>query len=64
MEKSQKPIPSLIELQDATAKKFGQNPCLWQVKTTQAILKGDWDSILISATGSSKMLTFWMPLLF
>jgi superfamily II DNA helicase RecQ len=30
----------------------------------QALLKHDKDVISISATGSGKLLTFWMPLLF
>jgi ATP-dependent DNA helicase RecQ len=37
---------------------------LWQIRVVQAILKHDRDVISISATGSGKSLTFWMPLLF
>ena len=64
VEKSPQPVPSIQDIRDATRKKFGRDPCLWQMKIAQAILKGDQDVILTSATGSGKMLTFWIPLLF
>jgi superfamily II DNA helicase RecQ len=43
---------------------FGYSPCLWQIRVVQALLKNDKDVISVSATGSGKSLTFWMPLLF
>ena len=58
------PVPSFPEIQEATKQKFGRDPCLWQMKIAQEILKGDKDVILTSATGSGKTLTFWIPLLF
>ena len=64
VEKISQLIPSLPDIREATKKKFGCDPCLWQMKIAQAILKGDRDVILTSATGSGKTLTFWMPLLF
>ena len=56
-------LPSLDELWKSTEKTFGRRPCLWQLKVVQAVVKQDWDVILIAATGSGKTLTFWMPLL-
>ncbi|KAI6142460.1 P-loop containing nucleoside triphosphate hydrolase protein, partial [Pisolithus tinctorius] len=57
-------VPSCSEIRQRTQEVFGQRPCLWQVQTTQAVLHGNQDVVSISATGSGKTLTFWMPLLF
>ena len=57
-------VPTVSQIRDATEKKFGQMPCLWQCEVVQAILRRDKDVILTAATGSGKTLTFWMPLLF
>jgi ATP-dependent DNA helicase RecQ len=38
------------------------DPC--GTSPTQPLLKNDKDVVSISATGSGKSLTFWMPLLF
>lgn len=54
----------LSQIRDNVALRFGYRPCLWQIRVVQAILKHDKDVISISATGSGKSLTFWMPLLF
>ncbi|KAF8155192.1 hypothetical protein K438DRAFT_1460404, partial [Mycena galopus ATCC 62051] len=43
---------------------FGYQPCLWQIKVVEAILKRNGDVVCISTTGSGKTLTFWLPLLF
>jgi superfamily II DNA helicase RecQ len=43
---------------------LGYQPCLWQIKVVEAILRRDGDVVCISATGSAKTLTFWLPLLF
>ncbi|KAJ7306712.1 hypothetical protein DFH08DRAFT_652520, partial [Mycena albidolilacea] len=43
---------------------LGYQPCYWQIKVVEAILKRDRDVVCISATGSGKTLTFWLPLLF
>ncbi|KAJ6600189.1 P-loop containing nucleoside triphosphate hydrolase protein, partial [Mycena sp. CBHHK59/15] len=43
---------------------LGYQPCLWQIKVVEAILKRDGDVVCISATGSGKTLTFWLPHLF
>ena len=53
----------LKQLREATIKTFGQILCLWQLEVAVAILKQDKEVILITATGSGKTLTFWMPLL-
>ena len=42
---------------------FGVRPCLWQIKVVHKILAQD-DVITIAATGSGKLLTCWMPLIF
>ncbi|KAG2126963.1 uncharacterized protein EDB93DRAFT_1096823, partial [Suillus bovinus] len=43
-----------------TLQVFGQRPCLWQIKVTQAVLQHNQDVVSISATSSRKTLTFWM----
>ncbi|KAI0258778.1 P-loop containing nucleoside triphosphate hydrolase protein, partial [Gloeopeniophorella convolvens] len=57
-------VPSLEDIQAKTRDRFSCNPCSWQVKAVQEILKNDHDVICIAGTGSGKTLTFWMPLLF
>ncbi|KII90675.1 hypothetical protein PLICRDRAFT_697180 [Plicaturopsis crispa FD-325 SS-3] len=59
-----RPLPSLLEIREKTFKLLGHRPCLWQIRAVEAILKHDQDVVCISATGSGKTLTFWMPLLF
>jgi superfamily II DNA or RNA helicase len=54
----------LSEIRDEVKRLFHHRPCLWQIRVVQAILKNDKDIASISATGSGKTLTFWMPLLF
>jgi len=54
----------LSEIRDQVESLFGRCPCLWQLRVVQAILKNDKDIVSVSATGSGKTLTFWMPLLF
>ncbi|KAG2065823.1 hypothetical protein BDR04DRAFT_960779, partial [Suillus decipiens] len=39
-------------------------PCLWQVKTALALLKGNKDILCIAGMGMGKTLGFWIPLLF
>ncbi len=57
-------VPTISEVRQKTIEKFGRRPCLWQCEVAIAILKGEQDIVCISATGSGKTLTFWMPLLF
>ncbi|KAG1811372.1 P-loop containing nucleoside triphosphate hydrolase protein, partial [Suillus subaureus] len=57
-------MPLVSEICNRTLQVFGQRPCLWQVEVTQAVLRCDQDVVSISATGSGKTMTFWMPLLF
>jgi len=54
----------LSQIRDRVEGCFGYCPCLWQIRVVQALLKNDKDVVSISATGSAKSLTFWMPLLF
>ena len=54
---------SLVNLRQKTIELFGQTPCLWQIKIAKALLKKEQDIFLVSATGSEKTLTFWIPLL-
>jgi ATP-dependent DNA helicase RecQ len=54
----------LSEIRDQVEHLFCHRPCLWQIRVVQALLKNDKDVASISATGSGKTLTFWMPLLF
>ncbi|KAJ3549966.1 hypothetical protein NM688_g5124 [Phlebia brevispora] len=56
--------PSIDEIKATAAKAFGHQPCLWQCKVTQAILKRDRDVVNVAPTGAGKTMTFWMPLLF
>ncbi len=58
------PVSTVGKIQQKTLETFGQWPCLWQCKTTQAILTGGWDIVCISETGSGKILMFWISLLF
>jgi superfamily II DNA/RNA helicase len=57
-------IPFFAEIWRKTYEILGYQPCLWQIRVVEAILKHDKDIISIAATCSGKTLTFWMPLLF
>ncbi|EPS96958.1 hypothetical protein FOMPIDRAFT_34024, partial [Fomitopsis schrenkii] len=57
-------VPSLEEIRRRTTAKLRCDPCRWQARSTQDILRGDKDVIAIAPTGAGKTLTFWMPLLF
>ncbi|KAI6006039.1 P-loop containing nucleoside triphosphate hydrolase protein [Pisolithus albus] len=57
-------IPSVEDIRNKTIASFGKRPCLWQVRVTQAFLKGSQDIVCIAGTSMGKTLTFWMPLLF
>ncbi|KAG1871496.1 hypothetical protein F4604DRAFT_1545781, partial [Suillus subluteus] len=52
-------VPSFAHMKQTVQEKFGLSPCTWQLQTAQYQLDGT-----ISPTGSRKMLTFWIPLLF
>jgi len=52
------------KIQQKTLEQFGFVLCLWQIQIVEAILKHDRDVVSMTATGSGKTLTFWMPLLF
>ncbi|KAJ7165024.1 P-loop containing nucleoside triphosphate hydrolase protein [Mycena filopes] len=58
------PKYSFAEIRVKALASLGYHPCLWQIKVVEAILKRDGDVVCISATGSGKTLTFWLPLLF
>ncbi|KAJ7090157.1 P-loop containing nucleoside triphosphate hydrolase protein [Mycena epipterygia] len=55
---------SFAEIRGKAIERLGYQPCVWQIKVVEAILKRDGDVVCISATGSGKTLTFWLPLLF
>jgi superfamily II DNA helicase RecQ len=57
-------IPSLLEIREKAFKIFGRQPCLWQIRVVEAILRHNRDIVSIAAIGAGKTLTFWMPLLF
>jgi superfamily II DNA helicase RecQ len=58
------PKYSFHQIRAKAIEHLGYQPCLWQIKVVEAILKRDGDVVCISATGSGKTLTFWLPLLF
>ncbi|KAJ7199113.1 P-loop containing nucleoside triphosphate hydrolase protein [Mycena haematopus] len=58
------PKYSVEDIRKKAIEKLGYEPCLWQIKVVEAILKRDGDVVRIAATGSGKTLTFWLPLLF
>ncbi|KAJ7710454.1 P-loop containing nucleoside triphosphate hydrolase protein [Mycena rosella] len=58
------PKHSFDQIRAAAIRHLGYQPCLWQIKVVEAILKRDGDVVCIPATGSGKTLTFWLPLLF
>ncbi|KAH9179242.1 hypothetical protein EDB89DRAFT_787328 [Lactarius sanguifluus] len=55
-------LPSLNDLRDAIKNRFGFFPCTWQLEAALTQLKQM--DLVTMAPGSSKTLTFWMPLLF
>ena len=57
-------VPSLEEIRRRTIAKLRCDPCRWQSRSTQDVLRRDTDVIAIAPTGAGKTLTFWMPLLF
>ncbi|KAG1754914.1 P-loop containing nucleoside triphosphate hydrolase protein [Suillus paluster] len=56
-------VPSLINMKQTVQEKFGLSPCTWQLQSARYQLNKK-DVVTISPTGSSKTLTFWIPLLF
>ncbi|KAJ7908543.1 P-loop containing nucleoside triphosphate hydrolase protein [Mycena leptocephala] len=58
------PQYSTEQIRARAVEHLGYQPCLWQIKVVEAILRRDGDVVCISATGSGKTLTFWLPLLF
>ncbi|KAJ7078050.1 P-loop containing nucleoside triphosphate hydrolase protein [Mycena belliarum] len=61
---STSPKPTALEIRARAVQHLGYQPCLWQIRVVEAILKRDSDVVCIAATGSGKTLTFWLPLLF
>ena len=53
----------VVRTREEVSKVFGVEPCLWQVKVSLAVLRGDKHVLSISRTGSGKTLTFWIPVL-
>ncbi|KAJ6533073.1 hypothetical protein B0H19DRAFT_1081301 [Mycena capillaripes] len=58
------PQYSFADIRARAIEHLGYEPCLWQIKVVEAILRRDGEVVCISATGSGKTLTFWLPLLF
>ena len=58
------PCPTLATIRQQAQQTFTVRPCLWQLKVSQALLKGDKDVICTAGTGMGKTLCFWLPLLF
>lgn len=57
-------IPSDEEIRTRAIAVLGKRPCQWQINVCKASLRGTQDIISVSATGTGKTLTFWLPLLF
>ncbi|KAF9222848.1 hypothetical protein BS17DRAFT_707147 [Gyrodon lividus] len=57
-------MPVLSDIRQCTLEVFGVCPCPWQLKVTEALLKGDKDVLCTAGTGMGKTLGFWIPLLF
>ncbi|OBZ71930.1 Werner syndrome ATP-dependent helicase [Grifola frondosa] len=59
-------VPALAvdSIREKSSELLGCRPCLWQANVTQALLRRDKDVMCVAGTGSGKMLTFWMLLLF
>ncbi|TFK68928.1 P-loop containing nucleoside triphosphate hydrolase protein [Pluteus cervinus] len=54
-------MPSFSEIRVKVHEVFGVRPCLWQVKTIQAILEKKQDVVVVAGTGMGKTLTFLAP---
>jgi len=61
---SPSPYPTLATIHQQAQQTFTVRPCLWQLKVSEALLKGDKDVICTAGTGMGKTLCFWLPLLF
>ena len=58
------PCPTLATICQQAQQTFAVCPCLWQLKVSEALLKGDKDVVCTAGTGMGKTLCFWLPLLF
>ncbi|EMD35389.1 hypothetical protein CERSUDRAFT_21069, partial [Gelatoporia subvermispora B] len=54
---------SIQRIRSLVQQKFGQHPCLFQIKIAQSLYEKRNDVVAIAATGAGKTLSFWMPLL-
>ncbi len=57
-------VPTLEEIREKSFAQLGRNPCQWQARVAQEILKGENDVICVAPTGAGKTFVFWIPLLF
>lgn len=57
-------VPSIHKMREKTRAKLGYEPCLWQLRVVETLLKRDKDVISIAETGAGKTLTFMLPLEF
>ena len=55
-------VPTFSIIQRYILEVFNKQPCLWQMKVVEAILRGDKDVLCIAGTGMGKTLTFALVL--
>ncbi|KAG1799492.1 hypothetical protein EV424DRAFT_1332614 [Suillus variegatus] len=56
-------VPNLTDMKTLIHSTFGITPCTWQLQSALHQLEKK-NVFTISPTGSGKMFTFWIPLLF
>ncbi|KAG2090508.1 hypothetical protein BD769DRAFT_1371631 [Suillus cothurnatus] len=56
-------VPSVTDMKTIIHSKFSITPCTWQLQLALHQLERK-NVFMISLTGSGKMFTFWIPLLF
>ena len=57
-------LPPFCQIRDDTLRVFKVQPCIRQIEAAAAQLEKESDVVYISGTGSGKILTFWMPMLY
>jgi len=51
------------QVQREVEERTGTQPCIWQIRVVHKVLEGN-NVITIAATGSGKIFTYWMVLLY
>ena len=54
---------NVARIREVVFQKLGKRPCWFQIQVAQALYMKQKDVIGISATGSGKTLSFWIPLI-